>query len=106
MVALAGQEAAFEAALCEVRQRLFMCAGFRGVSVAQGAEDPRTYLVQVRWEGVEELAAVVDQGRLVRCWTPIEPLLAAPLRMDHYLDRPGLGFVGPGVLTDLAWASD
>ena len=48
---LDGQESAFEVALCEVRQRVFMSRGFRAFTVAQGVmEYPSTYLVQVRWE--------------------------------------------------------
>src|SRR4051794_6813889 len=46
-----GQEAAFEAALGETRQRVFMTPGFRGFTAAQGAEHDTTYLVSVRWEG-------------------------------------------------------
>jgi len=99
-----GQEAAFEAALCEVRQRVFMTGGFRGFAVAQGAEDPGTYLVEVRWESLQELVDFVE-GRFERAWSPVQPFLAAPLRADHFVERDGLAFQGPGVLTDLSWQS-
>jgi len=105
-VALDGQGAAFEAALCEVRQRVFMMAGFRGLTVAQGAEDDAAYLVQVRWEALDELQDVVDSGRFERCWAPVRPLLARPLRVDHFVERPSLNDHGPGVITDLAWLRD
>jgi quinol monooxygenase YgiN len=100
-----GQEAAFEAALLEVRQRVFMSAGFRGFTVAQGtAAHPATYLVQVLWESAGELADFAE-SRLARCWAPVEPFLAGPPRVRHYVERPGLGLNGPGVVTDLAWLS-
>jgi quinol monooxygenase YgiN len=97
------QQAAFEAALCEVRQRVFMSAGFRGFTVAQGVEDPLIYLVRVRWESLEELIAAAESGRLERCWVVVEPFLARPLRAAHFVERPSLGLQGPGVITDLAW---
>jgi len=104
---LDGQEAAFEVALCEVRRRVFMSPGFRGLAVAQGAELPSSYLVQVRWETAEELADVVDSGRFERCWAPVEPLLARPRVVTYFLERPGLAAQGPGATVDLdlAWLS-
>jgi quinol monooxygenase YgiN len=99
------QEAAFEAALCEVRQRVFMSAGFRGFTVAQGADRPSTYLVHVLWETPEELADFV-QYRFGRCWAPVQPFLAAPLEVDHFIERPSLGLHGPGVITDVAWLAE
>ena len=101
-----GHEVAFEAALCEVRQRVFMSPGFRGFTVAQGVEHPSTYLVQVRWETPEELVGAAESGRLQRCWAPVEPFLARPLVVDHFTERPGLALRGPGVITDLTWLSD
>jgi heme-degrading monooxygenase HmoA len=99
------EEAAFEAALCEVRQRVFMSPGFRGFTVAQGAEDPVTFLVQVRWESLEELVDFAG-SRFERCWAPVTPFLARPLRADHFAERPSLALQGPGVITDLAWLRD
>jgi heme-degrading monooxygenase HmoA len=101
---LDGQAAALEAALCEVRQRVFMSRGFRGFTVAQGAERPSTYLVRVLWESPEELADFAE-SRFARCWAPIEPFLAEPLRIDRFVERPSLALNGPGVITDLAWLS-
>jgi hypothetical protein len=102
---LDGQEAPFEAALCEVRQRVFMSRGFRGFTVGQRVEGPPTYLVQVRWESPEERADFAG-SRFGGCWAPVEPFLAGPLRVNHYVERPGLALSGPGVITDLAWLSD
>ena len=104
LVVVEGQQAAFEGALLEVRQRVFMSAGFRGLTVAQGAEHPTGYLVQIRWESLDELAAAAD--RFDRAWAPVQPFLAGPLRVDHFVERPTLDFQGPGVLTDLAWLHD
>jgi heme-degrading monooxygenase HmoA len=106
MAVIGGQEAAFEAALCEVRQRVFMSRGFRRFAVAQGVEFPSTYLVQVLWESAEEQAEFAGSGRFERCWAPVETFLAGPLRVDHFVERPGLAFQGPGVITDLAWAGE
>ena len=100
-----GQEAVFEAALCEVRQRVFMSPGFRGFTVAQGVEGPPVYLVQVIWESAEELADFTEL-RFARCWAPVEPFLAAPLRVQQFVERPGLALNGPGVITDLAWLAE
>jgi heme-degrading monooxygenase HmoA len=100
-----GLQPAFEAALCEVRQRVFMSAGFRGLTVAQGADDPSTYVVQVMWETPEELADFTA-SRAARCWEPVEGFLARSLRVRHFVERPGLGLVGPGVVTDMAWLSE
>jgi heme-degrading monooxygenase HmoA len=103
LVARDGQQAGFEAALCETRQRVFSSPGFRGFTVAQGAEHESTYLVQVLWETLEELVECVESGRFERCWAPVEPFLAAPPRVEHFVERPGLGLSGPGVVTDLSW---
>jgi heme-degrading monooxygenase HmoA len=100
-----GQEAAFEAALCEARQRVFMSAGFRGFTVHQGTGVSPTYLVQVQWETREELDAFVA-GRFEGCWAPVEPYLARMPRVEHLVERPGLGLHGPGVVTDLTWLSE
>ena len=105
IVVLDGQEAGFEAGLCEVRQRVFMSRGFRGFTVMQGLEDPSRYLVQVLWESPEELADFAE-SRFERCWAPVAPFLAAPLRVTHFVERPGLALRGPGVITDLAFLTE
>src|SRR4051812_42610516 len=100
-----GQQPEFEAALCEVRQRVFMSAGFRGFTVAQGVELPSTYLVQVLWETPEELADFAV-SRFEPAWAAVQPFLAGPLRVDHFVERPSLTMKNqPGVVTDLAWLS-
>jgi heme-degrading monooxygenase HmoA len=101
-----GQEAAFEAALCEVRQRVFMSRGFRGFTVAQGVERPSSYLVLVLWQTSEELIDFAESGRFERCWALVEPFLAGPLGVDHFVERPGLALNGPGVITDLSWITE
>jgi hypothetical protein len=82
-----------------------MSPGFRGFTVAQAVEGPSAYLVQVLWESPEELADFAE-SRFARCWAPVEPFLAGPLRVNHYVERPGLALNGPGVITDLAWSSE
>jgi heme-degrading monooxygenase HmoA len=106
MVVRDGQETAFDAALCEVRQRVFMSRGFRDFTVHQGVERPTTYLVHVSWETPEELLDFAESGRFERCWALVEPYLTGPLRVDHFVERPGLGLQGPGVVTDLAWVTE
>jgi heme-degrading monooxygenase HmoA len=104
MAVRSGLEHAFEGALLEVRQRVFMSAGFRGFDVHQGLELPAGYLVLVRWETAEELAAFAE-SRFERAWEPVRPFLAGPMRTDHFTERESLGMTGPGVVTDLDWAS-
>jgi heme-degrading monooxygenase HmoA len=106
VVVVDGREPEFEAALCEVRQRVFMSAGFRGFRVGQDVEDPSTYLVEVRWESVEELVDSADSGRFERCWAPVEPFLERPLGLRHFAERPSLALQGPGVLSDSAWLAE
>jgi heme-degrading monooxygenase HmoA len=101
-----GREKEFEAALCEVRQRVFMSKGFRGFTVAQGVERPSTYLVEVRWETLEERADFENSGRFARCWAPVDPFLTAALRVELFTPRPNLDLQGPGVITDLSWVSE
>jgi len=100
-----GRENEFEAALCEVRQRVFMSKGFRGFTVAQGVERSSTYLIEVLWETLEERADFERSGRFARCWTPVDPFLATPLRVEFFTPRPSLNLQGPGVITDLSWTS-
>jgi quinol monooxygenase YgiN len=83
-----------------------MSPGFRGFKVAQDVEHLSTYLVEVRWESLDELAEYADSGRFERCWAPVEPFLAGPLRLDHYAERPSLAFQGPGVITDVSWLAE
>ncbi len=100
-----GREKEFEAALCEVRQRVFMSRGFRGFTVAQGVQRPSTYLIEVLWESLEERADFENSGRFAGCWAPVDPFLAAALRAELFVTRPSLNFQGPGVITDLSWTS-
>jgi heme-degrading monooxygenase HmoA len=100
-----GREAEFEAALCEVRQRVFMSKGFRGFTVAQGVERPSTYLVEVLWETLEERDDFENSGRFARCWAPVNPFLAEALRVEFFAQRPSLSLDGPGVITDMSWLS-
>jgi len=106
VVVLDGHEAEFEAALCEVRQRVFMSPGFRGFRVAQDVENLSTYLVEVRWESLDELTEFADSGRFQRCWAPVDRFLAGPLRLEHFAERPSLAFQGPGVITDSTWLAE
>jgi heme-degrading monooxygenase HmoA len=102
---LDGREREFEAALCEVRQRVFMIKGFRGFTVAQGVQRPSTYLIEVQWESLEERIDFENSGRFARCWAPVDPFLSAALQVEFFTPRPSLNFQGPGVITDLSWMS-
>lgn len=95
-----GQQSAFEAALLDVRQRVFMAPGFRRFDVAQGAEQHTQYQVQVFWESAEELADFTASERFERAWAPVQGFLIRPLLIDVLLERPSLDFQGPGVLSD------
>jgi heme-degrading monooxygenase HmoA len=105
LTAAPGQESEFEAALCESRQRVFMSPGFRGFTVHQGTDASPSYLVQVLWETREELEAFLAT-RFERCWAPVEPFLDRMPRVEHFVERPGLGLNGPGVVTGLSWLAD
>jgi hypothetical protein len=37
---------------------------------------------------------------------PIQPFLAGELKVDHFIERPGLALRGPGVITDMAWLAE
>src|SRR4051794_1428232 len=93
LAVLDGHERHFEAALCEVRQRVFMSAGFRGFTAAQGVEQPSTYLVRVLWETHEELLAFAET-RFDRAWEPVQLFLAAKPRVDHFVECPNLSLNG------------
>lgn len=99
---LPGAAGEFEAALCEVRQRVFASPGYRGFDVAQGIEDDATYVVTVRWESSAELLDFVEQ-RFDRAWAPVRPYLDGAWQVTHLIERPGLALTGPGVVTDLSW---
>jgi heme-degrading monooxygenase HmoA len=103
---LAGREKEFEAALCEVRQRLFMSKGFRGFTVVQSLENPSVYIVEVQWETLDERVELENTGRFERCWAPVDLFLSAALRVDLLTPRPTLNAQGPGVVTDLSWMTD
>lgn len=94
------RQAEFEAALLDVRQRVFMSKGFRRFTVAQSVEPPFTYLIQILWQTLQERADFEASGRFARCWAPIEPFLTHAPRAHLFTERPGLDFQGPGVITD------
>jgi heme-degrading monooxygenase HmoA len=95
-----GRQSAFEAALLDVRQAVFMAPGFRRFDVAQSAEQHHHYQVQVFWETSEELSDFVTTDRFERAWAPVQGYLTRPLLIDVLLERPSLDFQGPGVLSD------
>ena len=95
------RQAAFEAALVDVRRDVFAAPGFRGFTVVQGVEDAFTYVVEVRWESLDELTRFVRSGRFERAWAPVEPFLARPPEGGVFVERPGLAFSGPGTSADL-----
>ena len=101
-----GQVPAFEAALLEVRQRVFMFPGFRRFTVFQDLERPSSYVVHVQWESVEELVEYSGSDRYERSWSPIQPYLDRAPRVARYVERDGLDLQGPGVVTDFSWMTD
>jgi heme-degrading monooxygenase HmoA len=92
--------------LRQVRQRVFRTRGFRDFTVHQGVERPFVYLAQVWWETPEELIDFTESGRFQCCWAPVQPRLAAPPAVDHFVERPGPAFQGPGVIMDPDWLTD
>jgi heme-degrading monooxygenase HmoA len=92
LTVLDGQEAAFEAVLCDVRQDVFMSKGFREFTVARGVEDPSVYLIEVLWETLDEHTEYVGSGRFATCWAPVRPFLAAAPRGDRFEQRQSLSF--------------
>lgn len=97
---ISGRQGAFEAALLEVRQRAFAAPGFRRFDVAQGADQPLQYQIQVFWESTEELTDWTSSDRFEHTWEPIHPFLTRPPLISVLLERPTLDLQGPGVLSD------
>lgn len=51
---VAGQEAAFEAALAEARPLIAASQGFRGIEVRRACATPSLYLLIVRWDSIAD----------------------------------------------------
>ena len=96
-----GRQTAFETALLDVRRRAFAAPGFRRFDVAQGADQPSQYQIQVFWESAEELGDFVASDGLEQAWAPVRPYLTRPLLIDVFVERPSLDLQGPGVLSDI-----
>lgn len=96
----ADQENAFEAALLDVRRRVFMAPGFRRFDVAQDIQHPAHYQVQVFWESAEELSGFTTSSRFGRCWALVQPFLLTPAEFTVLREREGLDFQGPGTMSD------
>ncbi|GAB3282397.1 antibiotic biosynthesis monooxygenase family protein [Kineosporia babensis] len=96
-----GQQTRFETALLEVRRLAFQAPGFRRFDVAQGADQPTQYQIQVFWETAEELGDYVTSDAFEQTWAPVHPFLTRPLLINVFLERPSLDFQGPGVLPDV-----
>ena len=81
-----GQQAAFEEAIQRgVTSVISRAAGFLGYSVHKGIESPERFVLQIRWETLEDHTVGFRQGPLFAEWRAIiGPFLAAPPMVEHF----------------------
>ena len=81
-----GQQAAFETAiqhgLATVASR---APGFKGAQVNRGIESPERYILQIRWETLEDHTVGFRQGPLFAQWRAIVgPFFTGPPQVEHF----------------------
>ena len=87
---LAGQAAAFEAAVAQAEPLFLAAAGCRGVTLGRSVETPERYWLLVRWDSVE--AHTVDfrgSSAFARWRELVGPFFAAAPRVEHGLTVVG-----------------
>lgn len=83
---LAGQNAAFEHALRHaIRTVAARARGFRGATVHAGIESRERYVLQIRWDTVEDHTVGFRQGPLFAEWRAlIGPFFAGTPDVEHF----------------------
>ena len=81
-----GQQAAFEAAIRQAMATVIPRAqGFVGATLHQGIESPERYVLQVRWQTLEDHTRGFRESPLFAEWRGlIGPFFAAPPQVEHF----------------------
>ncbi len=82
----AGQNAAFEEAIRRgVATVAARAKGFQGCTVNHSIESPERYILQIRWDTLEDHIVAFRQGPLFAEWRAIVgPFAAAPPAVEHF----------------------
>lgn len=81
-----GQQAAFEAALAlGISSAVSKSPGFLSHSVQRGIESPERYLLQIRWNTLEDHSVTFRGSDLFTQWRAlVGPFFAAPPLVEHF----------------------
>jgi heme-degrading monooxygenase HmoA len=81
-----GQQAAFDEAIRRgVSTVIAQARGFKGWQVHKGVESPERYLLQIRWETLEDHTVHFRNSPLFPQWRAIVgPFFAAPPTVEHF----------------------
>ncbi|MFM9880403.1 MAG: antibiotic biosynthesis monooxygenase family protein [Burkholderiaceae bacterium] len=81
-----GQQAAFEAALAQgIRSVIAPSEGYLSHTVAHGIESPERYLLQIRWQTLEDHTVKFRGSAAFTAWRAlVGPFFAAPPVVEHF----------------------
>lgn len=81
-----GQQAAFDEAIERgVRTAIAHARGFQGYQVFKGIESPERYLLQIRWETLENHTVDFRESAAFADWRAIVgPFFASPPTVEHF----------------------
>ncbi len=81
-----GQNAAFEAAIQQgLNDVISNAKGFQGYTIHRGVESLDRYVLQIRWETLENHTVDFREGPLFPAWRAIVgPFFAGPPAVEHF----------------------
>jgi heme-degrading monooxygenase HmoA len=81
-----GQQAAFEQALRRgIDSSISNARGFQGYTVHTGIENPERYLLQIRWDTLEDHTVAFRGSAAFAEWRAVVgPFFAAPPAVEHF----------------------
>ena len=81
-----GQNAAFDEAIARgLRDVISKAQGYKGHSVHKGVESPERYVLQIRWNSIEDHNVGFRQSEAFTQWRAIVgPFFAAPPVVEHF----------------------
>ena len=81
-----GQQAAFDEAIERgIRTVIAQAKGFQGYQVFKGIETPERYLLQIRWETLENHTVDFRESAAFADWRAIVgPFFAGPPTVEHF----------------------